>query len=68
MIMDLPDAHSTRRPQELAEQVSPGPPMQESELGHGEAGGRLSGTRAKGPENEARRTPERVQSAIEAMP
>jgi hypothetical protein len=34
----LPDAHSAGRSQELAEQCRPGPPGQESELGHRAAG------------------------------
>lgn len=38
-----PEAHKPGRPQELAEQRSPSPPVQEPELGHRAAGGRDSG-------------------------
>lgn len=68
MRMDGPDADSTGRPPELAKQRSPDPPVQESELGHLEAGGWLSGTRGKGPRNEAGWTSGRVQSAVQVKP
>lgn len=53
MRIDRPDAHNTRRPQQLAKQRSPGPPVQESELGHREARGRFSETAGKRLRNEA---------------
>lgn len=68
MRMDRPEAQSTGRLPELAKQRSPGPPVQESELGHRTARGWISKTRGKGPKNKARRTPERVQRAVEMKP
>lgn len=47
MRMDRPDAHNTGRPHKLAKQRSPDPPMQESELGHRAAEGRLPGQQAE---------------------
>lgn len=68
MRTDRPNAYGTGRPPELAKQRSPGPSMQESELGHREAVRRLSGTGGKGPRKEAKKTPGRVQGAVEVKP